>query len=95
MVGDITIPGEYWGAISQNKDDFVFPSPVNIPDWLDEAANWLGEGEPVLEKNMFRIAQFKSVIIPGELWHRVRSYQSKLYWIILLNKLELNQGSMR
>ncbi len=47
MVSDSTISREYWGAISWNRNDFIFPSPVNIPDWLDEAANWLGEGETI------------------------------------------------
>jgi ubiquinone/menaquinone biosynthesis C-methylase UbiE len=42
--------GEYWGHIStQNKDDFVFPSPVNLPEWLEKTAEWLGESDTVLE----------------------------------------------
>lgn len=41
--------GEYWGTISQNNEDFIFPSPVNLPEWLDNTANWLGEGTSVLE----------------------------------------------
>lgn len=41
--------GEYWGQISQNKEEFIFPSPVNLPEWLDNTANWLGEGTSILE----------------------------------------------
>ncbi len=41
--------GEYWGIISQNNEDFIFPSPVNLPEWLDGTADWFGEGTSVLE----------------------------------------------
>ncbi|WP_440951010.1 class I SAM-dependent methyltransferase [Methanosphaerula subterraneus] len=42
--------GEYWGKISTQKgDDFIFPSPVNLPDWLEATAEWLGSGESILE----------------------------------------------
>lgn len=41
--------GEYWGTISQNNEDFIFPSPVNLPEWLDDTANWLGDGTSILE----------------------------------------------
>ncbi len=41
--------GEYWGIISQNNEDFIFPSPINLPGWLDDTANWLGEGTSILE----------------------------------------------
>jgi ubiquinone/menaquinone biosynthesis C-methylase UbiE len=42
--------GEYWGHIStQNKDDFIFPSPVNLPEWLEKTAKWLGQSHTVLE----------------------------------------------
>ncbi len=41
--------GEYWGIISQNNEDFIFPSPVNLPEWLADTADWLGEGTSVLE----------------------------------------------
>lgn len=41
--------GEYWGKISQNNEGFIFPSPVNLPEWLDNTANWLGEGASILE----------------------------------------------
>jgi ubiquinone/menaquinone biosynthesis C-methylase UbiE len=41
---------EYWGIISaRNGDDFVFPSPVNLPEWLERTADWLGEVSSVLE----------------------------------------------
>ncbi|MCX9010543.1 MAG: methyltransferase domain-containing protein [Candidatus Methanoperedens sp.] len=41
--------GEYWGIISQNNEDFIFPSPVNLSGWLDDTADWLGEGTSILE----------------------------------------------
>lgn len=41
--------GVYWGAIAQNNEDFLFPSPVNLPEWLDSTADWLGEGSSILE----------------------------------------------
>jgi ubiquinone/menaquinone biosynthesis C-methylase UbiE len=41
--------GEYWGAIAQNNEDFIFPSPVNLPEWLDNTADWLGKGASILE----------------------------------------------
>lgn len=41
--------GEYWGIISRNNEDFIFPSPVNLPEWLDDTADWLGEGSSILE----------------------------------------------
>ncbi|ACL16476.1 class I SAM-dependent methyltransferase [Methanosphaerula palustris] len=41
---------EYWGTISALKgDDFVFPSPVNLPKWLESAADWLGDASSILE----------------------------------------------
>lgn len=41
--------GEYWEIISRNDEGFIFPSPVNLPEWLDGTSNWLGEGKNVLE----------------------------------------------
>jgi len=42
--------GEYWGRISTQKaDDFIFPSPVNLPEWLGNTVAWLGESPSVLE----------------------------------------------
>ena len=42
--------GEYWGKISTQKgDDFIFPSPVNLPHWLEATAQWLGSAESILE----------------------------------------------
>jgi len=42
--------GEYWGKISTQKpEDFIFPSPVNIPAWLEGTVTWLGKSQTVLE----------------------------------------------
>lgn len=41
--------GEYWGVISQNTTDFIFPSPVNLPNWSNDTSDWIGEGRNVLE----------------------------------------------
>ncbi|ACL16017.1 Methyltransferase type 12 [Methanosphaerula palustris E1-9c] len=46
---EYSINARYWGAISQNLDEFVCPSPVNIPEWASGTARWLGEGASVLE----------------------------------------------
>lgn len=47
---DLTGPsGTYWGQITQNREEFIFPSPVNLPEWLDNTTNWIGEGKTVLE----------------------------------------------
>lgn len=39
----------YWGALSQNLDEMVCPSLVNLPEWAVRTARWLGEGASVLE----------------------------------------------
>lgn len=49
-IGSTGPKGEYWGEISSHaEDDFIFPSPVNLPDWLAATAGWLGSVKSILE----------------------------------------------
>jgi ubiquinone/menaquinone biosynthesis C-methylase UbiE len=46
---EYSVNSRYWSAISRDMDEFICPSPVNIPAWASATAQWLGEGTSVLE----------------------------------------------
>lgn len=85
---DFTGPsGKYWGQITQNNEDFIFPSPVNLPEWLGNTANWLGEGKTILEIGPGKADLASRVISEGK--------KTKEYYIADVSKEILKAAKRR